>query len=45
MGEYGSDIYFVCLEAHALDKSNSVFFITQLGRGHCLATITFILDI
>jgi len=46
--EYGSDIHIVCLEAQALAKKQftfKVFFITQLGRRHCLATITFILDI
>jgi len=48
MREYGGDIHFVCLEAQALAKMQfgfEVFFITQLGHRHCLATITFILDI
>jgi len=47
MREYGGDIQFVCFEAHALAKkqfSFKVFFITDPGHKHCLATIAFILD-
>jgi len=48
MREYGGDIHFVCLDAQALAKkqfSFNVYFITQLGHTHCLATKAFILDI
>jgi len=48
MREYGGDTHFICLETEALAKkqfSLKVFFITQLGNRHCLATITFVLNI
>ena len=48
MHEYWGDIHFICLEAQTLamkQSSSKVFFITQLGHRHFLATITLILDI
>jgi len=48
MREDSSDIHFVCLETEALAKkqfSLKVFFVTQLGNRHCLAIITFVLDL
>jgi len=44
MREYGGDIRFICLEAEALAKK-LVSKSSSLRHSHCLATISFILDI
>ena len=48
MREYSGVLHFVCLEAQALAKkqiSFKIFFITQSGHRHCIATTACILDI
>jgi len=45
MRENGGEMPFMCLESQTLAKKRFSFKPSLLNRSHCLATITFILDI